>query len=183
MSKFKFNNPLDTDRPNPFRDGAGENPFGDGQPSGSEAPQPTAANPYSAQDSAQEQETSVQPYRPEDYETFLPHRAGLVYWLGLSGCFVQTASVVIAAIAVLLVDEFTMGLAYGVPTQLFGLALGLPAWILGHSDLKAIRAGAMDQEGERDTKRGLQFGIAATLLGIAQIILLIGLEIYSAYYF
>ena len=87
-----------------------------------------------------------------------------------------------AAIAVLLVGEFTTGFAYGVPAQLFGLALSIPAWILGESDLKAIRAGAMDQTGETDTKRGLWLGILASLIGGGQLAALLTLIIRNDYY-
>lgn len=178
MSKFEFPNRPGTDRPNPFQDEDGKNPFGDAQPASPEKQEPAAANPYAAD----EHQTTIQPYLPEDYETFLPHRGKLVFWLGLSSCLIQAASVVIAAIAVLLVDEFVSGFAYGAPAQLFGLALSLPAWILGHGDLKAIRAGAMNQDGEGATKRGLWLGVGASLLGGGQLTVLLVLIIYSQFY-
>jgi hypothetical protein len=46
----------------------------------------------------------------------------------------------------------------------FGIILGPIAWILGNSDLKKIRAGTMDPEGEQMTNIGRILGIVGTIL-------------------
>lgn len=45
------------------------------------------------------------------------------------------------------------------------LPCGPIAWILGASDLRAMRQGQMDPEGERLTRAGLILGIIGTVLG------------------
>ena len=46
-----------------------------------------------------------------------------------------------------------------------GLILGPIAWIMGNSDLKEIRSGRMDPEGEGYTNAGRICGIVATCVG------------------
>src|SRR5262245_37497475 len=41
---------------------------------------------------------------------------------------------------------------------------GIPAWILGNQDLKEIRAGRMDPEGESNTNIGRILGMVSTLM-------------------
>ncbi|MCS6978251.1 MAG: DUF4190 domain-containing protein [Gemmatales bacterium] len=48
----------------------------------------------------------------------------------------------------------------------FGIILGPIAWILGNSDLKKIRAGVMDPEGEQMTNVGRILGMVGTILNI-----------------
>lgn len=177
MSKPKFPKNPGINRPNPFEDETGENPFGDAAPPIEMERGSADANPY-----ATAEEQLVQPYQPEGYETFLPHRGSLVYRLGAAACWVQALSILVAAVAAAIVGELYDGLIYGTPTQLFGLALSVPAWVLGHSDSAAIAAGAMDQDGQHETSRGLWLAIAATMVGCLQLGLLVGLSIYRALY-
>jgi hypothetical protein len=46
------------------------------------------------------------------------------------------------------------------------LILGPIAWILGNTDIKKIRAGTMDPEGEGNTNAGRICGIIATIYGL-----------------
>lgn len=48
----------------------------------------------------------------------------------------------------------------------FGIILGPIAWILGNSDLKKIRAGTMDPEGEQMTNIGRILGIVGTIINV-----------------
>ena len=47
-----------------------------------------------------------------------------------------------------------------------GLVLGPIAWILGNSDLKAMRNGQMDPEGEALTNAGRVCGMVASIIGL-----------------
>ncbi len=70
-----------------------------------------------------------------------PHRGGLVLTLGIVG---------LIAVA-------------GCPPV--GVLFGILAWVFGHSDLKQIRRGDMDSDGEGTTQAGWVCGILATVLG------------------
>jgi hypothetical protein len=56
-----------------------------------------------------------------------------------------------------------------------GLILGPIAWILGTNDLKAIRAGRMDPEGESQTNTGRICGMISTILHLCGIVLCCGI--------
>jgi predicted Zn finger-like uncharacterized protein len=51
-----------------------------------------------------------------------------------------------------------------------GPILGLVAWIMGSHDLKEMRAGRMDPEGESQTNTGRICGMISTLLGAVMIL-------------
>jgi hypothetical protein len=71
-----------------------------------------------------------------------PHRGGTVLTLGIiSLCLTATGC--------------------GAP---IGLALGLTAWFMGQNDLRKIRAGLMDRDGEGTTQSGWVCGIIGTCL-------------------
>ncbi|MDA1055605.1 MAG: hypothetical protein O3C40_34855 [Planctomycetota bacterium] len=179
MAKFKFPRNPNADRENPFEDAQGANPFGDGPAPAIDANRETSAeqNPYAAAESG-----PVQPYRPGDYETFLPNRSALVWWLGFIGCAIQLLAIAVAVLAIVAVGEFLEGMIYGLPGQLIGLAVSVPAWILGHSDVAAILAGAMEEGGRRATRWGLWLGIIGTLLGTSQLLLYFGLLIFESFF-
>ena len=61
-----------------------------------------------------------------------------------------------------------------------GFFTGIPAWFMGRNDLKKIKAGLMEPEGEGSTKGGMICGIICciiSLLSIIGIVLLILLRI------
>jgi len=59
-----------------------------------------------------------------------------------------------------------------------GLFTGIPAWVMGGNDLKAMKAGGMDPSGETLTKVGWILGIIGTALSaigiVIQIIVIAG---------
>jgi hypothetical protein len=180
MSKFKFPRNPGVGREDPFEDERGKNPFGDdakADPRTDDVGGPSDGNPYAAQEQA-----TTQPYEPADYETFLPHRGSLVFWFGVVGAGLQIVAIGMVVIAVWWTEEFLNGVVFGLPGQLLGLAVSVPAWVIGHSDFRAIEAGAMDSEGRRATRAGLRLGIAGSVSGVTQLLLYLGLLIYNAVY-
>ena len=51
-----------------------------------------------------------------------------------------------------------------------GIFTGIPAWIMGKNDLKKIKAGQMDPEGEGKTKGGMICGIICCVISLISII-------------
>jgi predicted Zn finger-like uncharacterized protein len=74
----------------------------------------------------------------------------------------------------------TLILVLGILGLVTGLAiiLGPIAWVMGNNDLKEIRAGRMDPEGESTTNAGRICGIIATILGIFQVVCCVGYMIF-----
>jgi len=179
MSKFKFPKNPGAERDNPFEDDSGKNPFGDQRKTASDDKSEPAedANPYAAQE-----HDGVQPYRPNDYETFLPHRGRLIFWLGAVGLGVQLLAILVATIAIFVTGNFLEGMVYGLPGQLVGVAVSAPAWVMGHSDWLAIEAGAMTSDGAPSTRAGLRLGIIGTLLGATQLFFFLGLSVYNEFF-
>ena len=63
---------------------------------------------------------------------------------------------------------------------MFGPLTGIPAWVMGHGDLKEIQAGRIPQSEHGLTTGGMVLGIIGTCLGgliILGIILAIGVAI------
>jgi len=176
MSKFEFPNNPGVDRPNPFEGTDGKNLFGDEFQTADARLGTVDGNPYTA-----ESQEGVQPYQPGGYETFLPHRGRLVFRMGATSCWVQAVGVIITGLAILL-GGFIEGFVYSLPAPLFGLALSVPAWLLGHGDWAAIEAGAMDSEGKRSTRLGLWCGIVGTFVGGLHLVFMIATLFYSVVY-
>ncbi len=180
MAKFKFPKNPNADRKNPFEGQDGANPFGDGAgPANDDQVRDPSQdeNVYASSDTGQ-----VQPYRPTDFETFLPNRGRLVWWLGFAGCCIQLISIVVVIIAVVVVGDYLEGIVFGLPGQLIGLAVSIPAWILGATDAKAIAAGAMEDEGSTANRWGLLLGIVGTMLGVTQLFAYFGLVLFDQFY-
>lgn len=179
MAKFKFPKNPGADRENPFEDKDGVNPFCEGttQQEQGTTEQAEESNPYASAES-----NAVQPYQPGDYETFLPNRGTLVCTLGIVGFLIQLIAIAVAVIAVVAVGDSLEGIAYGLPGQLIGLAVCIPGWIMGHSDVRAIDAGAMEEGGLRATRWGLRLGVVGTLLGAGQLFLYFGLLFFAEFY-
>jgi hypothetical protein len=76
-----------------------------------------------------------------------PHRGQIVLVLGIISLVVTPGSVC----------------CYGIPS-LIGLALAIPAWVLGRRDLEKMRQGLMDPEGQGITQGGMICGIIGTIL-------------------
>jgi len=63
----------------------------------------------------------------------------------------------------------TLILVFGILGLVICFPLGIAAWVMGNSDLKAIAAGTMDPEGKQLTNIGRILGMVATglfLLGV-----------------
>lgn len=150
-----------SDYHNPFQDGDGKNPFAD------EAPAPaTSDNPYAA--SARATDT-VQP--ADAYEPIYAHRGGLILRGGAAG----------AASSLLGTLGFVAGLIGLLPWILVPLSAALvllgavacsaASW-LGHLDLRAMQAGAMDRTGYGATRRGRRLALAGLALPLVLLIVL-----------
>jgi hypothetical protein len=70
-----------------------------------------------------------------------PHRGGMILALGIVSLFMMP------------------------------LVLGPIAWIMGNSDLRDMRAGRMDREGESQTNTGRILGMVSTILGIVGLVI------------
>lgn len=79
---------------------------------------------------------------------YRPHRGGLVLTLGIVGIVFST-----------------MGAAFCIVVPIFGLAVSIPAWMMGAADLKAINRGEMDPQGKGATTAGMITGIVGTVIG------------------
>lgn len=160
MAKFDFPRNPGTDHANPFKNERGENPFGEQTP--------TAAgdeNPYGAS-----RAEALRSGQADDYVTTLPNRSMRVLTFGLLGLVLAMLGVASAAAGVASSGNWTWGISFGIPIQLLGLAVSLPSWIFGASDLKAIRAGAMEAAGRSRTRIGFVLGIVGVLIGIVPVL-------------
>jgi hypothetical protein len=63
-------------------------------------------------------------------------------------------------------------LALGIASLAVCALIGPAAWILGHNDLKEMRAGRMDPEGESNTRIGMILGMVATILSLVGVLLI-----------
>ena len=66
-----------------------------------------------------------------------------------------------------------------------GFFTGKPAWIMGRNDLRKIKAGLMEPEGEGSTKGGMICGIICCIISLLSIIgivllILLGIGLESA---
>jgi hypothetical protein len=117
---------------------------------------PAGRNPYSAPTQ----------YQPADqqygYQMALPHRGPVILTLGILGLLGSLASFLCC-----------------LPIGVVNLALTLPAWLMGRSDLKAIDAGAMDSSGRGTVMAGFVLGIIGTVLTLLVLIVIIGFWTYS----
>jgi len=63
---------------------------------------------------------------------------------------------------------------------LLGPILGIPAWVMGHRDLKKIRAGLIAVGQQRLTQAGMVLGIIGTFVQVVGIAIAVGLSFFSA---
>ena len=66
-----------------------------------------------------------------------------------------------------------------------GFFTGIPAWIMGRNDLRKIKSGLMEPEGEGSTKGGMICGIICCIISLLSIIgivllILLGIGLESA---
>lgn len=95
-----------------------------------------------------DEEEEVRPWEEQGRRDAEPHRGTLILVLGI-------VSVVLSTLAFC-----SAGL-----TGLIGSPLGIGAWVMGRRDLRKMREGRMDGEGNGFTQAGLICGIIGTILG------------------
>jgi predicted Zn finger-like uncharacterized protein len=100
---------------------------------------PAPPDEYDEEPPGREGDDEDRPRPRRSRASMQPHRGPLVLILGIL--------------------SLVLGLATG-----FGWVLGPVAWILGNNDLKEMRAGRMDPEGEGQTNAGRICGIISTVL-------------------
>jgi hypothetical protein len=71
----------------------------------------------------------------------------------------------------------TLILVFGILGLVLCAPLGIPAWIMGNSDLRAMDAGQMDPSGRSTTNAGRICGIIATILLIIGVVLGVALAV------
>ena len=162
---FQYPAHPNTNRTDPFQDADGKNPFADAEATEEKAPD----NPYAAP------ATGEPLLRPADaYQLQYPHRGRTVFWLGLVG-FCCACGAVLATAGFLtpsVIGSAVLTLLY-VLFLIVSLSASSAAWMFGHLDLKAIRAGAMDPAGLKLTRRGCRLGLAGVLISIGMLVALV----------
>ncbi len=124
---------------------AGDNPFADAGQAAT-----TNDNPFASP------AADIGTAAPQiEYERSLPHRGGFILTLGILGL----VSFTIGTLGLL-------GLPPAVVIGALSFVMTVPAWLLGSSDLRAMKAGAMDTAGRGKTRAGMILGIAGTLLTV-----------------
>jgi hypothetical protein len=93
-------------------------------------------------------------YQPH-YQAIVPHRGGLIAWLGIVGF----------AMSWLLLLAFWDYAYLGLAASFFGIALSLGTSIIGYHDLKGMSLGAIDERGRDSTLLGFRFALAGIFVG------------------
>jgi predicted Zn finger-like uncharacterized protein len=96
-----------------------------------------------------------------------PHRGSLVLVLGI-------VSVVVAPMVMCC---YILGPVF----PLVGLAIGIPAWVLGRRDLAKMKQGIMDPEGEGTTQGGMICGIIGTILNALGVLFGLVMVVYVVF--
>ena len=158
---YQFPNHPGQPRPNPFAGADGKNPFADSASPPASGAESIDANPYGASNSA-----AVTVSQPQEFEAILSHRGSTVFWFGLSGVL----ATIVGSLCLFWV---------WLPVSIFALCFSIPAWLWGRHDLRAMRAGAMDNSGRRPTRAGYVMGIVGSLAAGLSSVLLIAWSIYA----
>jgi hypothetical protein len=121
------------------------------------------------QEEAEEQEEQEEDERPRERRRRRrgrrdaePHRGGLVLTLGI-------ISVAMSGVAL-------VGCCIFAPAgflAVVGLALGIPAWVMGARDLRKMDRGVMDREGRGPTRGGYICGIIGTISAAIMVVLVV----------
>ena len=166
---FEYPEHPNTGRRDPFQDEQGDNAFADDGPEAE-----VSDNPYGVSSSP-----TGRTFRPDQFETTLPHRGGRVFALGNIGLVLSVLGAVGVTTCVTFPETSGMWLTFFASALLFGLPCAFAAWIMGRSDLRAIRSGAMDDAGLVRTRRGHLFGVIGTLVAVAPVVIAIAMLIRS----
>jgi hypothetical protein len=71
----------------------------------------------------------------------------------------------------MLAHRGAMILVFGILGLVVCLPFGIAAWVMGNNDLRQMRAGRMDPEGEGMTSAGRILGIVATCLALLGVVI------------
>ena len=96
-----------------------------------------------------------------------PHRGGLVLTIGIT-------SIVLGVVGIPFFCCWGLG---AIPAAL-GVALGIPAWVMGHRDLAMMREGVRDPAGRGSTQGGWICGIIGTCLSAAVVLVCVAMLIF-----
>ena len=98
-----------------------------------------------------------------------PHRGETIAGLGMASLVTGIASIVAT------IGGFILPFPCCVASPLMGLlaiGLGIPAWLMGTTDLQLLHQGAMDPAGLPNTKNGRMLGIIGFSLGVVTFLLI-----------
>jgi hypothetical protein len=143
----------------PFDDGS--NPFTDQESLSASPKSDSAAGAYVA--SAVDDHSAK---RAVEYEAVLPNRSRPLVIIGSIGALLAGTSLVLALMAISSSD-WVEAMFYGSPVSLTAIAFAIPAWMMSHGDMRAIRAGAMDPAARRGTRWAYWLGCLGTLIGLS----------------
>ena len=172
MAKFRFPRNPGTNRESPFEDARGDNPYSDGDAPPSKA---IAENAF-----ATPSDSEQRPYTPSDYEAILVPNAKGALFLAIVGLVPATIGVIGAGIAIASSGNWTTPLFYALPLQFAGMAAAVPACIIARRDLRAIKAGAMDDAGHGTSRLALWLGAFGVLAGAAPAVIYFAILIVVA---
>lgn len=155
---MKPRHPRDLPR-GPRRFGAGsDNPFAEtSDVASADRPSPSA-NPFA---------TTAGPAHADPDSPYVPmlaDRSQRVLRLGQAGGALALVGLALLGITIAL-GEWSQAAFLAVPASLASLAVAIPAWTMGRADLRAIRAGAMSDQGRSRLRVGV--GIGAFAIAVA----------------
>lgn len=143
------------------------------------SPQPAASNyPGGSQPGAAQPNPANNPFmspkaptgRPVGTGGMAPHRGGVVFGLGVASVFTGLFALVSCFCCLFLIFP---------PIS---LGTGIPAWLMGSKDLKAIKANAMDPNGKALTTTGFVcgiIGVCMSALGLLVWLVIFILNLFS----
>lgn len=123
-----------------------------------------APNPYSAP-AASAPAYGQQPY---GYATGRPHRGGMILTFGILSLVGGLGA--LASTPFCICCDVLNALLMG-PAALIGLGFGIPGWLIGNSDLKAMFAGTTNRSGQGSAKTGRGLSIAGVALSVVSLVL------------
>lgn len=143
-----------SDRQDPFKDQQGKNPFGDDEPI--EAA-PADDNAFAS--------TGGPSYREAGFETTLQPRGHSVFALGVIGLSTSVIGGGGLLLALVLQGDLNAtSFSFCALCLVIALIASWPAWMMGRTDLAAMKMGAMNSEGLRRTRWGHHLGLIGMLI-------------------
>jgi hypothetical protein len=100
-----------------------------------------------------------------------PHRGSPIFVMGLLSLIASPLAIIFACCCA------PLGLALCIAS----IGLGIPAWAMGHGDLKKIKAGTMDPRGHGRTKTGMILGVIGSITSLFVLLATIAFVAYVIY--